>query len=269
MQTSTVRHIYTTGAAGNRLHYLDFGGTGMPLICMHGVIGNAWNWATVAEGLTDRRRVLALDYRGYGESQWSASGDYTTESHAEDLGAVIDSIGGGRVDLMGSSWGALVAIQYATDHPENVGQIVVVDVEASFEQAETDLFPMPRSHADDDEVRSAVAGSFPNASPEMVDLTAATSYKPIGEGLLAAKHDPYFFERWPFRSNDQWSNLEGLSAPTLYVHASDSFVRSEVMADMASRTPSGDYAEVSPSTHVIPVDNPAGLVEVVKPFLAT
>lgn len=268
MQTSSVRHNYVTGADGNRLHYLDFGGSGRNLVCMHGVIGNAWNWAEVAAGLTDRRRVLALDYRGYGESQWSASGEYTTSVHASDLGALLDTLGDEPVDLMGSSWGALVAIQYAAANPGRVASVVVVDVEASFAQDETDLFPMTRTYADQDEVKGAVAGSFPNASAEMVDLIAATCYGPVGDARLAAKHDPFFFERWPFRSDDQWANLERLTAPTLYVHASSSFVSGEVMEDMAGRTANAEYAEVDPSTHVIPVDNPAGLLEVVGPFLA-
>ena len=162
MQTSSVRHGYTTGAQGNRLHYLDYGGDGSPLICMHGVIGNAWNWYAVAAGISDRRRVLALDFRGYGESQWSGSHDYTTSNHVADLGAFIESLGEDRVDLMGSSWGALVAIQYAAENPDRVGRIVVVDVEPSFAQSETDLFPRPTSHADHEDVRTGLGFAFPN-----------------------------------------------------------------------------------------------------------
>ncbi len=268
MQTASVRHNYTTGADGNRLHYLDFGGSGTPLVCMHGVIGNAWNWATVADALTANRRVLALDYRGYGQSQWSATSEYSTSIHAADLGALVDSLGGGPVDLMGSSWGALVGIEYGAANPDKVGRIVAVDVEASFEQGETDLFPMTRTFEGIDAVKGAVSGAFPNASGEMVDLIAATCYSPVGDGQLSPSHDPLFFERWPFRSDDQWANIERLAAPTLFVHAADSFVRGEVMQDMADKAPNGEFAEVSPSTHVIPVDNPQGLLEVAVPFLA-
>ena len=177
MQTSSVRHGYTTGAQGNRLHYLDYGGNGTTMICMHGVIGNAWNWNAVAAGISDRRRVVALDYRGYGESQWSASHDYRTSDHVADLSALIESLGEDTVDLMGSSWGALVAIQYAAENPDRVGRIVVVDVEASFAQSETDLFPRPTSHADPAEVRTGLGFAFPNAPEEMLELTALTSFR--------------------------------------------------------------------------------------------
>lgn len=266
MLTSEVRHGYATGAQGNRLHFLDYGGEGRTLICMHGVIGNAWNWHAVAAGVRGRRRVLALDFRGYGESQWSASCDYRTDDHAADLAALVDSLGADEVDLMGSSWGALVAMQYATDHPGRAGKVVVVDVEPSFAQGETDLFPRPAGHADHDEVKAGVRMAFPNAPDEMVELTAAACFAPVEGGRLAPKHDPFFFERWPFRSDDHWDRLGRLPS-TLYVHAADSFVSGEVMAEMAARTPGARLAEVENSTHVIPVDNPSGLLEAVIPFL--
>ena len=267
MHTPNVRHSYTTGAEGNRLHYLDYGGDGPTLICMHGVIGNAWNWHAVATGLTEKRRVLALDFRGYGESQWSASRHYTTTDHVADLAAVINSRDEARVDLIGSSWGALVAIQYAAENPSGVGRLVVVDVEPAFEQDETDLFPRPTSYGNDDEVKAGVAQANPNASPEMVALIAATCFAPTDEGRLAPKHDPFFFERWPFRSDDHWERLGKLKAPTLFVHAADSFVNADVVADMASRAPDSQLVEVAHSTHVVPVDNPDGLLANLLPFL--
>ena len=268
LATADVGHFYVQGAAGNRIHGLDFGGDGPTLVCLHGVTGNAWNWHAVALGARARRRVVALDFRGYGESQWSAAGAYTTADHVADLaGAVAAVAGGSPVDLAGSSWGALVALQYADEHPDDVGRLAVVDVEPSFEQGETDLFPRPRDHADHDEVRAAVAGAYPNAPEEMVELVAATCYGPVDGGRLAPKHDPYFFERWPFRSDDHWDRLPRIQAPTLHVHASGSFVRADVMAEMDRLTPNSSLVEVGDSTHVVPVDNPSALIDALLPFL--
>ena len=268
LATVEVGHFFVQGAAGNRIHGLDFSGDGPLLICLHGVTGNAWNWHSVALGVRACRRVVALDFRGYGESQWSPTHDYTTADHAADLARAVDALAAGaRVDLAGSSWGALVAIEYAAEHPDRVGRLAVVDVEPSFEQGETDLFPRPRDHADHDEVRAAVARAYPNAPAEMVEVVAATCYGPVEGGRLAPKHDPYFFERWPFRSDDHWSRLARIQAPTLHVHASDSFVRAEVMAEMDRLTPDSRLVEIAGSTHVVPVDNPAALVEALVPSL--
>lgn len=269
LATSEVGHFYVTGAAGNRIHGLDFGGSGPALVCLHGVTGNAWNWHAVAAAARAQRRVVAVDFRGYGESQWSPTGDYTTADHVADLAGVVEHVSGGSpVDLAGSSWGALVAIQYADEHPDHLGRLVVVDVEPSFEQGETDLFPRPRDHADHDEVRSAVERAYPNAGADMVEVVAATCYGPVEGGRLAPKHDPYFFERWPFRSDDHWHRLPRIGAPTLHVHASDSFVKAEVMAEMDRLTPESRLVEIGGSTHVVPVDNPSALIEALTEFLA-
>ncbi len=269
LATAETGHFFVQGAAGNRIHGLDFSGDGPTLVCLHGVTGNAWNWYSVALGVRACRRVVALDFRGYGESQWSPSGDYSTADHVADLACAVDALSGGSpVDLAGSSWGALVAIQYADEHPGNVGRLAVVDVEPSFEQGETDLFPRPRDHADHDEVCAAVERAYPNAPADMVEVVAATCYGPIEGGRLAPKHDPFFFERWPFRSDDHWDRLSRLQAPTLHVHASGSFVRADVMAEMDRLTGDSRLVEISDSTHVVPVDNPSALVDALVEFLA-
>lgn len=269
LATAEVGHFFLPGAVGNRIHGLDFGGDGPILICLHGVTGNAWNWYETALGVRACRRVVALDLRGYGESQWSPTQDYTTSDHVADLACVVAALADGApVDLAGSSWGALAVIDYAASHSDRVGRLVVVDVEPSFEQGETDLFPRPRDHADHDEVRAAVRRAYPYAPAEMVELVAATCYGPTGGGRLAPKHDPFFFERWPFRSDDHWHHLAALTMPTLHVHAADSFVRADVMAEMDRLTPDSRLVDVKDSTHVVPVDNPEALIKAVLPFLA-
>ena len=175
LTTSEAVHFFVEGPEGNRIHGLDFTGDGPTLVCLHGVTGNAWNWHAVALGVRAHRRVVALDFRGYGESQWSPTHDYTTADHVADLLGVVEAVSGGSpVDLVGSSWGALVAIQYAAEHPDHLGRLIVVDVEPSFEQGETDLFPRPRDHTDHDDVRAAVQRAYPNAPAEMVEVVAAT-----------------------------------------------------------------------------------------------
>jgi pimeloyl-ACP methyl ester carboxylesterase len=267
MITPNVRHGFSTGADDNLLHYLDYGGEGLPLVLLHGVTGHAWLWWEVAARLTTSRRVLALDLRGCGESQWSSSGAYATNDHVADLEVFVGALGVDEVDLMGSSWGGLVAVQYAAEHPGGVGRLVVVDVEPSFEQSETEVAPRSASFAAHDEIVSAEAGRNPNASIEMIELIAATGYRPAADGRLVPKHDPFFLERWPFRSDDHWDRLAKITAPTLLAHAEDSFVRGEVMAEMTARIDGARLVEVPNSGHVIPVDNPSELVAAIEPFL--
>src|ERR687885_228751 len=50
------------------VHYYDFGGSGPPLVCVHGLGGAALNWMAVGHGLAHGYRVLAPDLRGFGET---------------------------------------------------------------------------------------------------------------------------------------------------------------------------------------------------------
>ena len=87
----------------------------------------------------------------------------------------------------------------------------------------------------------------------MLELTALTSFQPVDSGRLAPKHDPYFFERWLFRSDEHWERPEGVEIPALPTHAAESFVHFAVMAQMAHRMRTASLVQVQNSTHVIPV----------------
>ncbi len=267
IRTEAVRHG-CLDANGLRLHHLAYGGDGRPVICLSGVTGHAWAWHAVAPALTGAGSVLALDMRGHGDSQWSADGAYASEDHAADLAAVTDAVAGGdQVDLVGSSWGALIAIAFAAQAPERVRRLAIIDVEASFEQSETDLFPRPREFASHGEAVAFERTGNPHAPQALLDIVAAGGTRPGPGGTLVPKHDPYFFERWPFRRDDVWDRLPALTMPTLLVHAQDSFVRGEVMERMADAIPNATLVHLSAATHVVAVDNPAGLTEHLVPFL--
>ena len=280
LATADVGHFYVPGAAGNRIHGLDFGGDGPTLVCLHGVTGNAWNWHAVALGVRAHRRVVALDFRGYGESQWSAAGAYTTADHVADLGrsGFAAVAGGSPVDLAGSSWGALVALQYADEHPDQVGRLAVVETSSPpSSRARPTCSPAPGGRTTPTTTRSAPRWPAPIPTPPMrwskwwrppaTGRSTAAAWPPMTPHQWVSGDDPFFFERWPFRSDDHWDRLPRIQAPTLHVHASGSFVRAEVMAEMDRLTPESSLVEIDDSTHVVPVDNPSALIQALLPFL--
>jgi pimeloyl-ACP methyl ester carboxylesterase len=264
--TARVQHGYTS-VSGLRLHHLHFGGDGTPIVCLHGVVGNAWTWHQVADGLSAAGTVYATDLRGHGESQWSPDGAYSTEKHVADLSGWLDAMGLDRVVLAGYSWGALIAASVASRQPERVERLVILDVEPSFDVGAEDVPPMPTDHASHAAAVDSERAASTFVSPETAELMAAVGTRPATDGRLVPRFDPYFFEHWPFRDDDHWAELEGLEMPVLVVHAADSFVRREVMEEMAKRIPQGEFVEVADCGHVMPVDNPDGVVAAVLPFL--
>src|ERR1700749_3989976 len=110
---------------GLKLHYLDWGGPGIPLVMLHGFTGHAHTWDHTAAALSDKYRVLALDQRGHGDSDWAPG--YGFPPMAEDLLAFLDRLQLAEVTLMGLSMGGLVSIVFTAAHPERVRRLVVLD----------------------------------------------------------------------------------------------------------------------------------------------
>jgi pimeloyl-ACP methyl ester carboxylesterase len=255
-------------ANGLRLHYLDQGGSGRPVICLHGVTGHAWVWAGVAGALSRSGRVVATDLRGFGDSQWSANESYATEDHVADLDAIVSSLGVDDVDLVGSSWGGLVSIALAAAKPGLVRRLALVDVAPSSQQPEDEVPPMAYDFADHAEVVAAERAANPNAPNDMIEIAALHGTRPGEDGRLYRKRDPYFLRRWPFRADDRWTELGSLDIPVLVAHAADGFIPQEVAARMAKETPRATLVEIERSGHVVPLENPSALADALSTFLS-
>ncbi|MCH7706380.1 MAG: alpha/beta hydrolase, partial [Chloroflexi bacterium] len=104
----------------------DWGGTGQPLVLLHGLASNAHIWDRVAPALTTRFSVTALDQRGHGESAKPDDG-YDFDSVCGDLAAFLDHLGASQPIIMGHSWGANVALELGASRPDVVAGLVFVD----------------------------------------------------------------------------------------------------------------------------------------------
>ncbi len=110
---------------GGPVHYADFGGSGAPLVLIHGLGGSLTNWLAVAEGLTSRFRVFAPDLIGFGRTPLAGRKPGIPEQSAM-LARFLEHVGGGPAVVVGNSMGGLVAVQLAADHPALVSRIILV-----------------------------------------------------------------------------------------------------------------------------------------------
>src|ERR1700687_3501222 len=113
---------------GLRLHYLDYGGDGPYVVCVHGLSGNAHNFDELAAHLGRSYHVISVDVRGRGDSDWGPPTDYLPKNYATDLAAMLDSIGIARTSLIGTSMGGIIAMMYAGGWPERVERLGVHDM---------------------------------------------------------------------------------------------------------------------------------------------
>jgi pimeloyl-ACP methyl ester carboxylesterase len=95
---------------GTRLAYLDVG-TGRPIVLLHGW-SSSLNWfREQIPALSDRFRILALDFRGHGDSEKTASG-HTMEQYARDVRDFVAGVGATDGVMVGWSMGSLVLWNY-------------------------------------------------------------------------------------------------------------------------------------------------------------
>ena len=112
------------------LHYIDHGGEGPKLLLMHGLTANAHAFdGFIGAGLNRHFHLYTVDLRGRGLSDKPESG-YTMAAHAEDIAGLLDQLSEGRILLGGHSFGALLSIFIASNYPERVEKLILIDAAA-------------------------------------------------------------------------------------------------------------------------------------------
>ena len=109
---------------GLRTRYL-VGGTGLPLVLLHGAGADALDWKWVMSGLAATHRVYAPDLPGSSGSARPA--DHSPAFFEGFVAAFLDSLGIERAAVVGNSFGGLVALRVALSRPERVTALVLVD----------------------------------------------------------------------------------------------------------------------------------------------
>jgi len=130
-----------------RVHYRDWDGVGTPVVLLHGLSSSCRIWDLTAPLLAREFRVVAVDQRGHGLTDRPDS-EYTFVEVCADLDALLLALRFDRPILVGHSWGAGVALQFAADQPERVAALVLVDggmteisARLTWEQAEKVMRP--------------------------------------------------------------------------------------------------------------------------------
>jgi haloacetate dehalogenase len=124
----TTRHVATAGA---RIH-CEVGGSGPPLLLLHGYPQTHAMWHRIAPQLAERYTVVCSDLRGYGDSSKPDGGEghvaYSKREMAKDQVEAMQALGFARFKLVGHDRGGRVAHRLCLDHPQAVERVAVLDI---------------------------------------------------------------------------------------------------------------------------------------------
>lgn len=108
-----------------KLHYREVG-EGKPFVILHGLFGNSDNWQTHGKRLSEYYRVIMVDLRNHGHSDWSD--EFSYELMTADLKELFDDLNLQNAILLGHSMGGKVAMLFAQRFPELLDKLIVVDM---------------------------------------------------------------------------------------------------------------------------------------------
>jgi pimeloyl-ACP methyl ester carboxylesterase len=260
-----------------RLHYLDWGGhAGQTLLLLHGFMGHARVWDELAAALRDDYHVIALDQRGHGESQWSATGAYGLEDHFADITQVMEQLNLKHFVLIGHSMGGRNALFSAACLPEKVHGLIVIDSRPGNSPQAADalrrlLRALPLQAASLDQIASSIRKQYPGLSPEIAYRLAAYGYRKTGKGQYIPKCDLQMSLSCANRGcrvEEIWSFLKNVTCPTLVVRGENSpFLSREDAETMCKLMPQAAWTEISRASHLPPLENPEGCKHALASFL--
>jgi len=117
---------------GGTVIFTRAGGSGPPLLLLHGFPQTHLMWREVAPLLAGRFRVVCADLRGYGGSSCPATtpdhAPYAKRAMARDMIVVMEKLGFSHFSVCGHDRGGRVAYRMALDHPERINRLAVLDI---------------------------------------------------------------------------------------------------------------------------------------------
>lgn len=108
-----------------KLHHREIG-QGQAFVILHGLFGYSDNWQTHAKKLADYFRVILVDLRNHGHSDWNDQHSY--DVMAEDVHELFQELKLEKVILMGHSMGGKTAMRFSQLYPETLDKLIVVDM---------------------------------------------------------------------------------------------------------------------------------------------
>lgn len=112
---------------GTHLHYVSAGDTGSPIMLVHGFPESWWTFHKLIPVLAARHRVVAVDLRGFGDSD-CADAVFDSKVAAEDLHALVQALNIGPIHLTGQDISGTTAFRFAATHPEDVLSFTAIEM---------------------------------------------------------------------------------------------------------------------------------------------
>lgn len=263
MEATVARAWLPTGVG---LHYLEQGPatTDETVVLVHGWPDSAYSYRRVLDALPVRFRAVAMDLRGFGDSDRPATG-YAIDDLAADVAALLDERGLTGVSLVGHSMGSFVARRVAVVRPDLVRRLVLIGTAGS---------------ADNAVLREVAEAVRELPDPVPIDFTrefaASTLHVPVPDEFfdtLVAESRKAPARVWRavlagLMAHDDAAALHRISAPTLVLGGDrDALFTCEEQAGVAAAIPDARLVLYPDTGHCPNWERPARIAADIDAFI--
>jgi pimeloyl-ACP methyl ester carboxylesterase len=268
---------FLTASDGAQIAFSDEG-VGLPVLCLAGLTRTMGDFAYMAPHLPSCR-LIRMDYRGRGASQWTGAASYTVPVEGRDALELLDHLGLERAAIIGTSRGGLIGMFLAAVAPDRFAGLCLNDIGPVIERAGLERIfdylgrnPVAKTHAE-------LAAKLPGASPGYQNVPASRwleeaqlHYRTGGRGLEIT-YDPTLREAFIAAFNgppaDLWPLFDALAGkPLALIRGENSdLLTMEAVGQMQARRPDMVFANVPDRPHIPFLDEPESL-SVIRAFLA-
>ena len=262
---------------GTRLAYADEG-SGLPLLCLPGLTRTMADFDYLRPHLPPLR-LIRMDCRGRGGSDWTGADSYTVPGEAQDALALLDHLGVAKAAILGTSRGGFIAMVLAATARHRLLGLCLNDVGPVIERRGLERIfdyvgrnPVARTHAELAHRSPLNMPGFANVSPERWLEEAQKHYLETPEGLRIT-YDPAlrsaFLAAFDGPQADLWPLFDACAGlPVALIRGANSdLLSAETAAEMRRRRPDMIFAAVPDRAHIPFLDEPESLTAL-RAFLA-
>jgi len=249
---------------GRDLAYEFFGG-GKPLVLIHAFPLDGQMWTDTAQALSGRCRVIVPDMRGFGESDLGA-GDPSIADMADDVVAVLDSLGIERATVGGLSMGGYVSLAFAARHPARLERLILADTRAA---ADSDAARAGRADALALVEKQGVAALVERQLAALLSPAASEAVREQVRGLGKQRPEGVSAGIRALRDRpDRRAELSAIACPTLVVVGTEDKISPPAeMAEIASAISGARLVEIAGAGHLSNLEKPAEFASAIARFV--
>jgi 3-oxoadipate enol-lactonase len=247
----------------------DDGGTGVPVVFIHGFPHDRTLWTPQMQGLTARARCLAVDLRGFGET--TATPPFSMDQYADDVVGFLDQMRIDRAVVAGLSMGGYVAFALWRRHPARLRGLILSNTRAGADSPEArekrqtliELARAEGSAAIADSMITGMIGKTTRANrPEIVNAVHRMISSAPVDGIVGALEAM-------MQRPDSTSTLPAIDVPTLVVTGDeDTIIPIEEARSMHAAIRGSSLEVISGAGHLSNLERPSAFNHVVSEFLA-